>query len=268
MWYDLDCDTAVFSRLTEMIDLLETHDLVLVPHMLTPPPRPERFWIHPTRADTFHAGLINAGAFAVRLAQCSDFLMFWEEANLAPGAFYDGAGSQTDQQHLNWALVTVAGACVLRETRYNVAYWNLHERDLRLASTKGADTQFEVDGKPLGFFHFSGYDVHDRLRISSHDGRHSVYNFPAVAEILNWYSDEVLASPTASLLHEPYRFDRLSNGLPLNRFVRQILKKYEAYIPKFESQTLEGANGLSATFPHGPAAGGEVDVTSDRRRDI
>jgi glycosyltransferase involved in cell wall biosynthesis len=242
----LDCDTAVFSRLTEMIDLLETHDLVLVPHMLTPPPLPERFWIHPTRADTFHAGLINAGCFAIRLAQCQEFLMFWEDANFAPGAFYDGAGSQTDQQHLNWALVTVPGTCVLRETRYNVAYWNLHERDLRLASIRDGDAQFDVDGKPLGFFHFSGYDSNDRLRLSRHDARHSVYNFPAVAEILNWYSDQIFASPTAGILHEPYRFDRLANGLPLNRFLRQLLKRYEAYIPKFDSQTVEGADGLSA----------------------
>jgi glycosyltransferase involved in cell wall biosynthesis len=242
----LDCDIAVFSRLSEMIDLLETHDLVLVPHMLTPPPRPEQFWIHPTRADTFHAGLINAGCFAIRLAKCQDFLMFWEDANFAPGAFYDGAGSQTDQQHLNWALLTVPGSCVLRQTRHNVAYWNLHERDFRFVSIQDGEAQFEVDGKPLGFFHFSGYDVHDRLRLSRHDERHSVYNFPAVAEILNWYSERILACTTAGLLREPYRFDQLANGLPLNRFVRQLLKKYEAYIPNFDSQTLAGADGLSA----------------------
>lgn len=130
----LDCDVAVFSRLTEMVDLLDTQDLVLVPHMLAPSPRPEQFRVHPNRADTFHAGLINGGCFAIQLAQCRDFLQLWEEMNFAPGAFYNEAGYQTDQQHLNWALITVPGACVLRNSRYNVAYWNLHERDLRLAS--------------------------------------------------------------------------------------------------------------------------------------
>jgi glycosyltransferase involved in cell wall biosynthesis len=242
----LDCDIAVFSRLTEMIDLLEIHDLVLVPHMLEPPRRPEQFWVRPTRADTFHAGLINAGCFAIRLARCQEFLTFWEDANFAPGAFYDGAGFQTDQQHLNWALVTLSGTCVLRQSRHNIAYWNLHERDFRFVEIRGGEPQFEVGGEPLGFFHFSGYDVRDRLRLSRHDGRHSVYNFPAVAEILNWYSDQILACPAANLLHEPYRFDRLANGLPLNRFIRQLLKKYEAYIPKFDSRTQEGADRLAA----------------------
>jgi glycosyltransferase involved in cell wall biosynthesis len=242
----LDCDIAVFSRLTEMVDLLEIRDLVLIPHMLIPPPRPEQFWTHPTRADIFNSGLINAGCFAINLAKCCEFLAFWEEANLAPGAFYEGAGYQTDQQHLNWALVMMPDVCVLRETRYNVAYWNLHDRDFRSEPGLEPQTRFKVDRKPLGFFHFSGYDVYEKLRLSRHDGRHSVYNLPAVAEILSWYSDQVLSCPTAGLLNEPYRFDRLANGFQLSRFVRELLKKYEAYIPRFDTHTLVGAAGLCA----------------------
>jgi glycosyltransferase involved in cell wall biosynthesis len=242
----LDCDIAVFSRLSEMIDLMETRDLVLLPHMLAPPPRPEQFWTHPTRADIFNSGLVNAGCFGIRLAQCGGFLAFWEEANFAPGAFYEGAGYQTDQQYLNWALIIVPGACILRESRYNVAYWNLHDRDLRLAPSSNGAVQFEVDRKPLGFFHFSGYDVNETLRLSRHDGRHSVYNLPAVAEILSWYSEQVLACPTAALLDEPYRFGRLANGFEPNRLIREILKKYEAYTPKFAALTLAGADSLCA----------------------
>jgi hypothetical protein len=69
---------------------------------------------------------------------------------------------------------------------------------------------------------------------------------PVVAEILNWYSDRVLTSPTAGLLHEPYRLDWLGNGFRLSRFVRELLKKHEAYIPKFDCQTQAGADGLCA----------------------
>jgi glycosyltransferase involved in cell wall biosynthesis len=240
----LDSDIAVFSSLTEMIDLMEVSDLVLIPHMLAPLPRPEQFWTHPTRADVFHSGLVNAGCFAINLSRAHEFLTFWEEANFAPGAFYEGAGYQTDQQHLNWALVTVPSARVLREGRYNVAYWNLHERDLRVASIQNRMPQFEVDHKPLGFYHFSGYDIGDRLRLSRHDERHSVYHLPAVAEILNWYSDQILACPTAELLHEPYGFDQLANGFRLSRFIRELLKRYETYAPRFNPGTQTGADAL------------------------
>jgi len=259
----MDSDILVCSRLTEMIDLADVGDLVLIPHMLKPFPRPEQFYTRPTRADIFHSGLINAGCFAISLSRTREFLTFWEEANFAPGAFYEGAGYQTDQQHLNWALVTVPGARVLRESRYNVAYWNLHERDFRVASTQNGTPQFEVDHKPLGFFHFSGYDIENRLRLSRHDERHSVYNLPAVAEILNWYSDQILACPTAELLHEPYGFDQLANGFQLSRFTRELLKKYETYAPRFNLETRTGADALCAFLMDPlPAAGSMLPLVA------
>jgi hypothetical protein len=240
----LDCDTAVFSRLIEMVDLLKTRSLVLVPHMLSPLPRPERFWTYPRRADIFNSGLINAGCFAIQPSKCREFLAFWEEANFAPGAFHETAGYQTDQQHLNWALVTVPDATVLRDSRYNVAYWNLHERDFRFEERERQ--VFQVDGRALGFFHFSGYDVRDRLQLSTHDNRHSVYNLPSVAKILNWYSDHILSCPTVEMIQEPYGFDRLANGFVLTKLIRRLLKEYEIYFPRFDPQTLEGANQLCA----------------------
>ena len=252
----LDSDIAVFSRLDEMIDQLDACDLVLIPHVLTPPPRPEQYWTRPSRSDLFNSGLVNAGCFAIRLAKCREFLAFWEDANLGPGAFYEPAGYQTDQQHLNWALVSMPGARLLRETRYNLAYWNLHERDFRAETAPSGALEYTVDGQPLGFFHFSGYDIGERLRLSRYDGRHSVYNMPAVAAILDWYSTQILASPAAGLRHEPYRFDRLANGFELNRFVRELLKKYEPYVPRFDLRTSTGADALCAFLMDPlPAAG-------------
>ena len=212
--------------------------------MLTPPPKPEQFWVHPTPADIFNSGLINAGSFAINLQRSTEFLRFWETANLAPGTFYDGAGYQTDQQHLNWALVNVPGVCVLRSTRYNVAYWNLHERDLRTTAGAGLDPQFQVDHQPLGFFHFSGFDVHDPLRLSQHDGRHSVYDLPAIAEILSWYSNRVLSCSHSHRLYKAYRYDHLANGFRMTRFTRELLKKHDNAIPRFDSRTEVGANAL------------------------
>lgn len=241
----LDCDIVVFSRLTELVEAMDTRDVVLIPHMLTLLPNPEHYHTHPTRSDIFNSGLVNAGCFGVNLSRTKDFLQFWETALLEPSAFFDEAGYQTDQQYLNWALIRIPNTELVREPRYNVAYWNLHERDLRV-SAKGRKRQFKVDGKPLGFFHFSGYDLHDRLKVSKHDGRHLVYNFPAVAEILSWYSDELLAQPDADVLDEPYRYDKLANGFRLSPFVRRILKKYERFAPKMELDSPEGADALCA----------------------
>ncbi len=88
--------------------------------------------------------------------------------------------------------------------------------------------------------------MYDTLHLSRHDGRYSVYNLPSVAEILSWYSDQILSCPTVALLSEPYRFDRLASGVRLNQFLRELLKKYEIYAPRFDVQTPGGADALCA----------------------
>ena len=116
----LDCDIAVFSRLTELVELVDVHDIVLIPHMLTPLPQPEHYRTTPNRRDIFNSGLINAGCFAIDLRETQQFLNFWEGAVLAPGAFFDEAGYQTDQQYLNWAMVNVpiTRSCARRGTTW------------------------------------------------------------------------------------------------------------------------------------------------------
>jgi glycosyltransferase involved in cell wall biosynthesis len=268
----LDCDIAVFSRLTELLDRLETDDLVLLPHMLRPMPQPGLLHVNPTRADIFKAGFIDAGSFGINLAKCNEFLDFWSAANLAPGSFHEPAGYLTDQHYLNWALITVPGAGVLREPRYNVGYWNLHERDLWLAG--GQDSAaFMVGDQPLGTFHFDGYDIDDRLHLSRFDQRHSIYDLPAVAAIVDWYSEQVLAATTAELRHELYRLDQLANGLTMTPFLRDALKKYEAYVPRFDARTASGADCLCAFLMDPlPAAASMLPLVAaeiyDRRLDL
>ncbi len=241
-----DTDIALFARVDALLAALETNDVVAIPHTYAPFDKPERYWVHPSTADIFNSGLINAGCFAIRPANCSAFLEFWEQANLAPGTFYERAGGQTDQQFFNWASVMVDRFCMLKDRAYNVAYWNLHERGLRSTALDGQGQGWTVDGRPLVFFHFSGYNPRDTLALSRHDGRYVVYNMPAVADILAWYSEQLFSCDYISQSMLSYRFDRLANGVRLNKYVREILKKYESYIPKFNSQSVAGADRLCA----------------------
>ncbi len=241
-----DTDIAVFSRLDTLLTALETSDVVAVPHTYAPFDKPERYWVHPSTADIFNSGLINAGCFGIRPANCAAFLEFWERFNLGPGTFYNMAGGQTDQQYFNWASLMVDRFCMLKDRAYNVAYWNLHERGLRSNMLDGREQGWTVDGQPLVFFHFSGFNPRDTLALSRHDGRYVVYNMPAVADILAWYSMQLYGCDYVSQSVIPYRFDRLGNGIRLNAYVREILKKYEAYIPKFDAQSKSGADRLCA----------------------
>ncbi len=243
----LDCDVAVFAPSTALLAALDEADLVLIPHMLELFPRPNEQWRRPNNADIFNSGLINAGCFGIRLGSpgASQFLQFWHDANLHH-AWSADEGRQTDQQFLNWALIKCDHVCVLRDPSYNVAYWNLHERSLRQTAPCDAELAFTVEGQPLTFFHFSGFDPNDVLRLSRHDQRYSVYTLPSVALMLEWYSRQILASPAARRTQETYRFDVMANGVRLSHFLRDVLKRYDAYMPRFDGSTRYGADALCA----------------------
>jgi len=89
---------------------------------------------------------------------------------------------------------------------------------------------------------------------------------PAVAELLAWYSDQILRSPAAVLLHEPYRLDYFANGFRPTPFLRDLLKKYEAYI-QFDAQTRAGADALCAVLMD-PLLGNRLDAAPGCRRDL
>lgn len=251
----LDCDIAVFARFHTLIAALQTADLVLIPHMMALFPKPEEQWRHPNNADIFNSGLINAGGFGIDIPKTAGFLEFWRDANLAH-AWSSGEGRQTDQQFLNWALLFCENVHILRDKTYNVAYWNLHERSFRhVMQAPGAEAGtgagagepgFEVEAMPLSFFHFSGFDPADTLTLSRHDQRYSVYTLPSIALILEWYGRELALSPFAALTHEPYRFDTLANGIRLSTFLRDILKQYDVYVPRYDTTTVAGADALCA----------------------
>lgn len=229
----LDCDIAVFARMQTLLVALQDNALVLTPHLSHPFPDPERFWVHPNNADIFNSGLINAGCFGIRLDDTAEFLDFWAKMNMAPGAFFPPAGGQTDQQYLNWALVNCEGVYILKDPAYNVAYWNLHERNLRGGFLDGLKDGWAVDGAPLVCFHFSGYSLQEPFRLSRHDGRNNLYDLPSVSSLVDYYREAVSSFDESGSTSDPYRFSTLCNGVIVNDFVRDILKKWERYLPRY-----------------------------------
>jgi hypothetical protein len=64
-----------------------------------------------------------------------------------------------------------------------VAFWNLQERPL-----ERSPTGFEVDGRPLSFFHFSGLDLDARTFRDTHQTRLSVHQGTALAMLIEGYT--------------------------------------------------------------------------------
>jgi len=145
----LDPDVQVFSELRELDDALTSHSIVLTPHTLNPIPRDA---LRPSEADILGSGTFNLGFIGVKNTQTSiEFLNWWEERLRFDSISEPEKMLFTDQRWID-LVPSYFPNYVLRDSSYNVAYWNLHERKLIKSGPKVL-----VDGSELRFFHFSGF---------------------------------------------------------------------------------------------------------------
>ena len=96
-------------------------------------------------------------------------------------------GYFVDQRWFDLAPGFLSDLAIVRDPQYNLAYWNLHERQLEYT-----DGIYSVDGRPLGFFHFSGFDPAHPPVLSRHQDRDGRRAHPVLERSLDEYAPAVL----------------------------------------------------------------------------
>lgn len=148
-----DPDILVLESLEELQSAFDKHSIILTPHLLEPEEYDDAIWEN--EICTLRYGIFNLGFLALKRSEETDrFLNWWSKRlefycydNLAAGLF-------TDQKWINLAPAFFEDICILRHPGYNVAPWNLTRRNVTLTNIN----QYKVNGNPLVFFHFSGFD--------------------------------------------------------------------------------------------------------------
>jgi hypothetical protein len=153
-----DPDIQIFARLDDLAALARRHAVVLTPHSTEPFPRDRK---RVTEADILGSGVYNLGFLALS-NDSRRFLDWWAERLLRDCISDPQRMMFTDQRWIDF-VPGFFPHTILRDTTVNVAYWNLHARRLT-----GAHGSYTVDGKPLRFFHFSGFDPDVPYVLSKH----------------------------------------------------------------------------------------------------
>jgi glycosyltransferase involved in cell wall biosynthesis len=251
----VDPDIQVHDDLSEIERLLDDHTMVVTPHLTEPLPRDGR---RPSETEILMSGSFNLGFLGLRRGEGSRLLLDWWAERLATDCIVDPeAGLFVDQRWMDFSPGLVDSFHVLRDPGYNVAYWNLATREL--AGEPGAWT---VNGRPLRFFHFSGYDPDHRARLSKHQNRVEVTPGSPLARICEVYGEALVANGYHDVKGWPYSWGELPNGLTVDAPIR------DAYRDGVEAGRLEqppfserGAAEL-VEWLNGPAeAGGTQGVT-------
>jgi hypothetical protein len=214
-----DPDIFLFSPMNEVFETLGAGASgVIIPHMLKPFPKDGE---RPGDLDILQSGIYNLGFISLR--RCSDTLEFlgWWSAWLETHCYSDPAlGIFTDQKWINFAPIFWPSIYVLRHLGYDVAYWNLHERQLLLHGD-----QYRIDDYPLVFFHFSGFNANTPSVLSKYDTRFKVQEGSDLSKILRFYGNEVNSRGFEITRNINLPVESFVDGVPVDWLVRLLYRK-------------------------------------------
>lgn len=211
-----DPDMVLFSRVDDILATLASANLALTPHQTKPEESLEA--ILDNEVASLKHGIFNLGFIGVsNTEEGRRFADWWAlrtqhfcRAEVANGLF-------TDQKWLNFAPVFFAGVAILKSSRHNVATWNLTTRRM----SGDFDAGFQVDGEPLGFYHFTGFDSGAHRIMAVKNAAAS----PAVQKLIAWYTREIEVAEHDPVSQWPWAFGRFSDGTPVERAHRLLYRE-------------------------------------------
>ena len=210
-----DPDILVLRRLDELRHALAEADIVLPPHITRPIPEDGHA---PSEPDIMVSGAYNLGFIGLRNTGETRRFLGWWERRLEDGCRIDVPnGLFTDQKWIDLVPGLFPGTKILRDQSYNVAFWNLHEREVG----HGPDG-YEINGAPAGFIHISGFDPERPDRLSRHQTRTSVEPGSGLAVLLADYADRLVAHGWREARAEEYGYDRFADGLRVHSLFRKL----------------------------------------------
>jgi len=162
----------------------------------------------------YNLGFAGVGASA------RPFLDWWWQATRREALNDVSKMMFTDQRWIDF-VPCFFEPCILKDPGYNVAYWNLHARELTLDGDR-----FSVDGEPLRFFHFSGYDADKPWLLSRHQGdrpRVLLSDRPALSRLCADYGVALRQAAVAGDAAH-YGWGTLPSGLEFTEGMRRLYR--------------------------------------------
>jgi hypothetical protein len=228
----LDPDIFVYQSLAPIYARLESHALVLTPH-ITEPIDDDAL---PGEPEFLTSGIYNLGFAAFNASPEARKLLDWWERRCLHLAYNEQAqGFFVDQKWMDFAPSLCGSTFILRDPQYNTAYWNLHERRVEWLGNVA-----HIAGSPLVFFHFSGLPPAGDDRISKYQTRYRLTQRHDVAPLFESYRSRLAANGHADYLKLPYGFGSFSNGVGISGLARRVVANSPAFATVREPFAADG----------------------------
>ncbi|HEV8240559.1 MAG TPA: glycosyltransferase [Thermoanaerobaculia bacterium] len=219
-----DPDILVTGKLDELYERLRQADLLMTPHVSTPIDDDRT----PGERDFLLSGIYNLGFLGVAMNERTlPFLDWWHRRLYRECLHAVERGLFVDQRWMDFAPAFLDRVAVLREPGWNAAYWNLlhHRLEHREVASNGApDGEWRIDGRPLRFYHFSGYALERPEQISKYQNRFTLDDRPDLAPLFADYGERLRHARHATQQKIPYAFGAFDNGAPVPELARWLLR--------------------------------------------
>ncbi len=223
-----DPDILMLEPVTALEELLADHPAVLIPHIT----RGLDDGLIPPERMILMAGVYNLGFLGLRLDDTTaEFLSWWKERlyRFCVNDIHNGVF--VDQSWMDLAPAFLDDVAITRDPAYNVAYWNLPQRQTAVEAGR-----LTVDGRPVAFFHFSGIDFNNLEAISKHQNRITLRSRPELRQTFEQYRRLVLEAGHLHLVGIPYGFGTFAGtDVKIPWFARRLLQRMDPKGRRFEN---------------------------------
>ncbi|GAB4255529.1 MAG: hypothetical protein Kow0065_03610 [Methylomicrobium sp.] len=213
----IDPDIVVFSRLDDLLAELDHASLVLTPHLSSPESTLRGVLDNEICGALLH-GIYNLGFAGVRADETGiAFAEWWGKRcyhfcrdDIPNGLF-------TDQRWIDLAPALFPKVSIHRGTRHNVATWNISTRNVSYEPSRG----YWVDGQPLGFYHFTGFDSGAHRLMASVYGEQNT----AIGRLVEFYAKAIAPTQDDPLSKQPWAFSCYTDGTAITPEARQVYRE-------------------------------------------
>lgn len=212
----LDPDIRAYGAMPELERALDTANVVITPHVLTPIPMDGK---GPSENHILRFGVYNFGFIAMKQGhEALALSRWWKERTYEAGYSKPDAGMFVDQIYGNLMVVFFKGVSMLDHPGYNMAPWNLHERVL----SRAADGFLVNGAHRLIFYHFSSFKIDSGELPLHYYNRYTMRDRPDLVDLHAAYNDELKNAGYQRFRSVPWAYARQVTPSPFDGLRRSV----------------------------------------------
>ncbi|MDB4926296.1 hypothetical protein [Mucilaginibacter sp.] len=240
-----DPDIYVYSSLNSIYNALNNSTALITPHFITPQ---INYTGNAPETAILFAGIYNLGFIALKNCDEGLLIIEWWKERLYDLCYADKFEAlHVDQKWVDFLPALYKGVAVSRYLGYNIAYWNIHERQF----VKTGNESYKVinritmdEGDPLVFVHFSGLnplDIYNNKQCPTI----IMSNYPDWEVLIKEYAQRVIENDFSRYLSYSYAYAEFENGDKITQFHRRLFRRItDENIKSFDDPFAVGENSF------------------------